>query len=142
MLLTRVLVINRVRVLADNQMFSVGLLQHLATVMGMLIAHLYGMLMMIRAEERNWAFKCDVKIDLFPILLSNIYLPCVNGDSPDIELWQWLSRIYPEEHVDGPLLVYEELRHGNAVLWILGFGGGLNPHVKAKFALPVFHARP
>ena len=52
MLLTWVLVINGVRVLADNQVFSICLLQHMSTVVGMLIAHLYGMLVMIRAEEK------------------------------------------------------------------------------------------
>ena len=51
MLLTWVLVIIRVWVLANDQVFGVGLLQHLATVMGMLIAHLYWMLVVIRAEK-------------------------------------------------------------------------------------------
>ena len=56
MLLTRVLVIIRVWVLADDQVFGVGLLQHLATVVGMLKAHLYRMLVVIRAEEKHMAF--------------------------------------------------------------------------------------
>ena len=56
MLLTWVLVINGVRVLADNQVFSICLLQHMSTVVGMLIAHLYRMLVMIRAEEKILGF--------------------------------------------------------------------------------------
>ena len=51
MLLTWVLVIIRVWVLANDKVFGVGLLQHLATVMGLLIAHLYWMLVVIRAEK-------------------------------------------------------------------------------------------
>ena len=69
MLLTRVLVINRVWVLTDYQVFGIGLPQHVATVVGMLVAHLHWMLVMIRAEEKKSALKYDVNIEQIPLLL-------------------------------------------------------------------------
>lgn len=95
MLLTWVLVINGVRVLADNQVFSICLLQHMSTVVGMLIAHLYRMLVMIRAEEKIIGLLNKMS-SLNNIPFYKPYVPCVNGHGPDIQLWHRLSRIHLE----------------------------------------------
>ena len=85
MLLTWVLVINGVRVLADNQVFSICLLQHMATVVGMLIAHLYRMLEVISAERKMKSHFLGM-VNNFPLFYQPC-VPCVNGNCPDIKLW-------------------------------------------------------
>ena len=85
MFLTWVLVIIRVWVLADNQVFSVGLLQQLVTVVGMLIAHLYRVLEVISAERKMKSHFLGV-VNNFPLFYQPC-VPCVNGNCPDIKLW-------------------------------------------------------